>query len=400
MERNLLIHSMSEFSFVTLPILTAINAKIVCEIGAEHGGNSKILYEWTQQNNATLISIDPKPSPAFLAWLSSTTVRHIAKNSHEAIAEVKVADAWYIDGDHNWYTVFNELNKIREFCQKENHPFLIFLHDVGWPWARRDLYYAPEQIPEKFRHAYTREKGVTLDCPGVIEGGFRSNGSYAIALQEGGARNGVLTAIEDFIRLYPQEFCFAHIPAVFGLGVLFNVAHPHANAIATLVSPYHNNPLLKTLELNRLDNYLKVIQLQDNEVNSAKVSSPIKENLSFNPEHQYQKFEKIALDMVDLLKDEQDHPDLWELVSVLKSPAEKAELKLFSEYLSMLMSIPQDNKALKILAVIEAICLAQCDEVQTAKEKLDQLCQQHPNCPLVIGALSRAMQRIAIPKHA
>ena len=30
------------------------------------------------------------------------------------------------------------------------------MHDVGWPYGRRDLYYAPEQIPEEFRQPYRR----------------------------------------------------------------------------------------------------------------------------------------------------------------------------------------------------------------------------------------------------
>ena len=49
MERNLLIHSMSLFAPITLPILELVQARVVAEIGAEHGGNSKLLAEWLKQ---------------------------------------------------------------------------------------------------------------------------------------------------------------------------------------------------------------------------------------------------------------------------------------------------------------------------------------------------------------
>ena len=31
---------------------------------------------------------------------------------------------------------------------------VLILHDVCWPYGRRDLYYAPERIPEEFRQPY------------------------------------------------------------------------------------------------------------------------------------------------------------------------------------------------------------------------------------------------------
>lgn len=394
MERNLLIHSMSEFSGLTLPILEAINATTVCEIGAEHGGNSKVLNEWLQKNNGTLISIDPNPSPDFLNWAPSSGVKHIAKNSHIAIPEVKTADAWFIDGDHNWYTVFNELNKIREHARKENKPLLIFMHDVGWPWARRDLYYAPDQIPEKFRQPFTFDEGVTLDVPVVIRGGFRSHGAYAIALHEGGPRNGVLTAIDDFLKLYPKEFCFANIPAVFGLGILFDFNHPFVNQIIKIVAPFHENALLHSLEMNRLANYLKVIQLQDENTyatapkpahSPAAPTAPITDNFSHS--NDVEKYEKMALSIINALEDEQDHPEIWNAIDAISK--EKTELKNFVDYLNMLLSIPQDEKAIKIISVIQAMCLTQLDDRETARAILQALNKQHGACSLVQGAIAR-----------
>ena len=51
-------------------------------------------------------------------------------------------------------------------------------------------------------------------------------GYFAWAQHEGGPRNGVLTAIEDFLEEKHhsgRELGFAEIPAVFGLGILFDL---------------------------------------------------------------------------------------------------------------------------------------------------------------------------------
>ncbi len=265
MAGNLLIHSMAEFHSITLSLLECIQAKTIAEIGSEHGGNSKLLYDWSIAHDATLLSIDPEPSKDFYQWLASThnNVKHIKETSFTAIPQCSQVDAWFVDGDHNWYTVFNELKLIRKSAVAQQKMPVIFLHDVGWPWARRDLYYAPDRIPKEFQQPHTWNEGVTLDNDLVVNGGFRSHGAFAIAKRAGGERNGVLTAVEDFLAAHSTEYCFGYIPAVFGLGVIFNAAHPQAEEIAAIIKPFHCNPLLETLELNRLRNYLAVIEWQD-----------------------------------------------------------------------------------------------------------------------------------------
>lgn len=268
MSEPLLIHSLGEFAAITLPVLEAAGTRRVCEIGAEHGGNSEVLANWLAPRGGHLVSIDPAASAAFLDWLAprSAQVMHIARPSLEAIHDAGAADAWFVDGDHNWYSVYHELTQIRQVSRAAGTPLLVLLHDVGWPWARRDLYYAPEKIPPMFRQPYSWDLGVTLGSEDAIAGGFRGCGAFAVALKEGGARNGVLTAVEDFVAEQAgrgEQFLWAFVPAVFGLGVLFDRTHPKAAEIAACLAPYHDNPLLARLERNRLVNYLKVIEWQD-----------------------------------------------------------------------------------------------------------------------------------------
>jgi hypothetical protein len=266
---------MAEFASLTLPILETVNAKTIAEIGSEHGGNTKLLAEWLQPRNGKLISIDPAPSTAFHDLIQQTgeVITHVPKLSLDAIADTRNIDVWFIDGDHNWYTVYNELLQVAAQAQSEQRPLLIFLHDVSWPCARRDFYYAPDRIPEDFRLPHTWDLGIHIHSKELTQGGFRGEGVFAMATTQGGPQNGVLTAVEDFVALHPEDFYWAFIPAVFGLGVLFHRNHPQAQAIAQILAPLHENNLLAKLEENRLANYLAVIEWQDKNINKNSKAS-------------------------------------------------------------------------------------------------------------------------------
>jgi hypothetical protein len=141
------------------------------------------------------------------------------------------------------------------------------MHDVGWPAGRRDMYYAPEQIPAEHLHSHSYEAGAELGRAELVERrGFRGMGHFALAQLSGGPRNGVMTAIDDFLAEAlrdGKEYGFAEIPAVFGLGALFDLDAPWSAALADLLLPWHQNKLLRSLETNRLRNYLRVIEMQD-----------------------------------------------------------------------------------------------------------------------------------------
>ncbi|WP_146990641.1 class I SAM-dependent methyltransferase [Bradyrhizobium macuxiense] len=265
---GLLIHSVSEFSDLILEALRLADARDVVEIGAEYGGMSALLADHCRARGGQLTSVDPAPKREFLDWVNANPdVRHVAKTSLDAFGKLDAADAWIVDGDHNWYTVYHELRQIEAISRRAGKPVLAFLHDVGWPCGRRDMYYAPGQIPAAYCHPHSYQAGATLDRPALVEGhGFRGAGLAAFANVAGGARNGVMTAIDDFLAeelAQGREFGFAEIPAVFGLGVLFEMNAAWSAQLAELVLPYHQNKLLRALETNRLRNYLRVIEMQD-----------------------------------------------------------------------------------------------------------------------------------------
>jgi hypothetical protein len=172
----------------------------------------------------------------------------------------------FVDGDHNYFTVSQELLWIERMQRSARKPFFALLHDVSWPWAYRDLYYNPDAIPNEWRHPFSWDRGLTLDNPGTVDGGFRGCGGWACALHEGGERNGVLKAVEDFVEARQDAMKLVVVPGVFGLGVLYSGSAPWSSAVSQLLAPFDRNPLLDKLERNRLENYLRVIELQDDKL--------------------------------------------------------------------------------------------------------------------------------------
>lgn len=204
------------------PALDALQPEAVVEIGSDEGGNTGNLLDFCRRTGAKLHVIDPLPKyevPDLQEDYGEYLVFH-EDLSLNALPSIDRFDAVLIDGDHNWHTVFNELKIIEQRCKGLDLPFpLVMLHDVAWPYGRRDLYYAPETIPEEHRHPYER-KGMRLDTTELVaRGGL--NAELCNASLEGEARSGVLTAVEDFQKQAGQELSLQVLPGLNGLGILF-----------------------------------------------------------------------------------------------------------------------------------------------------------------------------------
>ncbi len=265
---QLLIHSMAEFSPLILPCLDYAGAKTITEIGSEQGGMSKVLVARCDEKGGQLTCIDPEPDQGFREWAGGLDLlTHVAEPSLDALSNCEACDAWLVDGDHNYYTVYHELKLIDAAQRRAGKPLLAFLHDVSWPCARRDFYYDPARIPRGWRHPHSFDHGVKLGEELALRGrGLRGMGNFAVALEAGGARNGVLTAVEDFLKEADSKdrpLFYVHVPAVFGLGIVFDAAAEWSDDLAEFLVPYHANPLIARIEENRLRNYLEVIEWQD-----------------------------------------------------------------------------------------------------------------------------------------
>jgi SAM-dependent methyltransferase len=192
-----------------------------CEIGASSGESTDELLKLPLDAYKIIDPCFDQDLPA--KYRADRRVTVFRMNSLEALTPPELLraaapfDCILIDGDHNWYTVFNELRLIHE------HGLLrpggiIFLHDVSRPWGRRDMYYQPDTIPAEFRqphapHALTDSQRQ----PGEAQ---EKNAGTEEAAVEGGPRNGVLTAIEDFLAEQPEAYRFFRIDYQYGFGVI------------------------------------------------------------------------------------------------------------------------------------------------------------------------------------
>lgn len=206
---------------VVEPVLEATRPAVILEIGASDGRNTAHVLEYCQQHGGICHTVDPLPGFDVFEWqgrYGDVFVFH-GRTSLEALPEIPAADVVLIDGDHNWYTVFHELRLVEERARTEKHDFpVVVLHDVGWPYGRRDLYYDPATIPAEHRQPF-RKAGMR---PGhaelVAEGGL--NPTFHNAVTEGGERNGVLTAVEDFVAQSERPVELMVVPGIHDLGLL------------------------------------------------------------------------------------------------------------------------------------------------------------------------------------
>ena len=233
-----------------LACLDAVRARSVGEVGAYAGDLTRLLLRWAQGAGARVVAIDPSPQPE-LEQLERerAELELIRETSFRAFEQIALPDALVLDGDHNYYTVSEELRRIALRSADEGVDLpLLLLHDVSWPHGRRDDYFDPEQIPAEHRQPIVPEGGLYPGVEGIREGGLPY---HYPAAHEGGPRNGVLTAVEDFLTAR-QDLRLAVIPAFFGLGVLWPEAAPYASALARVLEPWDRNPLLARLERNRV----------------------------------------------------------------------------------------------------------------------------------------------------
>jgi predicted O-methyltransferase YrrM len=204
------------------PLVEARRPAVIVEVGAATGVNTRWLAAWAQRHDATFHCVDPKP--AFDAEeLAREHGRHFVMHrglSLDVLPEIGPAEVVLLDGDHNWYTVFHELRAIDALNPGE-WP-LVLLHDVDWPYGRRDMYHYPATMPPEYRQPH-RKAGMLKYRSALVEEGGK-NAAFFNAEHEGGPRNGVLTAVEDFLVVRERDLWLLATRGPAGLGMLVSPA--------------------------------------------------------------------------------------------------------------------------------------------------------------------------------
>lgn len=203
-----------------LDLLAALEPKVIVEVGAEQGRVSVPLVEWAGAHGAVVHVIEPRPQfdTDALQRRHPGSLRLHRSRSLRVLPRLRAPDLVLLDGDHNWHTVLGELRQLERRALRDGRiPPMVLLHDVEWPYARRDLYYDPAAVPPARRREHA-QRGLH---PGESE--LRDPGMNAHlhnAVVEGGPANGVLTAVEDFIAQSSRRWSLSVVPGLFGLGVL------------------------------------------------------------------------------------------------------------------------------------------------------------------------------------
>jgi SAM-dependent methyltransferase len=243
--------SLSNVAEVMVPCLELADARSVIEIGAYSGDLTRLLADWAAKGGAKVLAVDPAPKAGLVQLAEEREeVELVRETSLEGLRRVELADVVIIDGDHNYWTVSEELRLMSERAAGGDLPLLMF-HDVGWPHAFRDDYFDVGLIPEEHRHPVAgpdESRGLFPGDPGLRPGGLPYPRSAA---REGGPRNGVRAAVEDFVE-GRTGLRFVRVPAFFGFGVVWHEDAPWAERMGELLEPWDENPVIERLEANRV----------------------------------------------------------------------------------------------------------------------------------------------------
>lgn len=210
-------------------LVDILKPKRLVEVGAFYGHGTRRILEYCREADAVLQTLDPlSPDPAeargqqevfegLLREFPGRLTFH-RECSLPLLDRIGPYDAILIDGDHNWYTVIEELRSVERMARTHGIVPLIVLDDIGWPHGRRDCYYVPDRIPGAFRHPH-RRAGVAPGQSALVDpGGYFQN--FQHAEHEGGPRNGVRTAVEDFLKETSLDLVCRQIPLRSGTAVL------------------------------------------------------------------------------------------------------------------------------------------------------------------------------------
>jgi len=203
------------------PIIVLVQPITIVEIGAFTGLTTVKILDYTTAVDGKSIVIDPSPQFDVAAYKETYQERfelleHLSLN---ALPLLKSCDLLLIDGDHNWYTVYHELKQAERIADLQGKFPVVILHDTQWPYGRRDMYYIPDSIPDTYRKPHAK-KGIVPGKSELTEiGGL--NSIVDNALFEGGERNGVLTAIEDFMQETNYSLYFRQAYSNNGLGLIY-----------------------------------------------------------------------------------------------------------------------------------------------------------------------------------
>jgi cephalosporin hydroxylase len=243
---------------VIAPVIETVGPRRIVEIGALRGETTvRMLKRLGPTCELHVIDPEPQFDPTEHEQMFPGRYHFHRGTSLDVLPRLPPADVALVDGDHNWYTVFHELRLLAENARRAEVPLpVLVLHDVEWPYGRRDLYYAPERIPSEFRQPH-RRAGMRPGRSALVGNGGMNRDMWN-AEHEGGPRNGVMTALDDFVAEHPSALRLVVVPVFYGLAIVAEArvleAHPEFAALLDhLESPEGRSEVIALAERIRVD---------------------------------------------------------------------------------------------------------------------------------------------------
>jgi hypothetical protein len=149
--------------------------------------------------------VDFGADETFAAFLEEAAREYGASvhRGSEDLAGAPAPQLAFVHGEPNWHGVSERLDRLDAMARAGGAPLaLTLVHGVDWPTGRRDAYPDPAAVPVGARQPHRPEGGVER------------------ALDAHDLRNGVLTAVEDFLAGAEEELELVHVPGFGGTAIL------------------------------------------------------------------------------------------------------------------------------------------------------------------------------------
>lgn len=201
------------------------------------------ILNYSEVNNASCVSLDSGTNSNM-----GSVLKHLS--------EFKDYGAIFLNDDPNWFTIYNELKTIKE----NNKEFpLVFICNNIFPHKRRDSYTNPECIPKEFINEYSKK--LILDDVSIQDG-------FCHAINENTSKNGVLTAIEDFL-VENKSIGLMNIKLLNGITILYPNNSISQIRLSRLIEEIEGH----NLEFDSVSDYIIENQILINHILSFKLSN-------------------------------------------------------------------------------------------------------------------------------
>jgi len=204
---------------VIAPLIEVLEPRAIVEVGSADGRLTRRVLEVVGSREAVLHAVDPalRLDPYFVAQAGEQLVLH-PERAIAALGEIGAVDLALLDGDPNYHGVHSSLTMLLRAAERDERSApLIAVHNVQWPFGRRDGYYDPLAIPPGQLHEHS-DLGLVPGRREPQPDGLRLTPFCAV--KDFLPRSGVLTAIDDLVAQSDLEWTLVELPGFQGLGVL------------------------------------------------------------------------------------------------------------------------------------------------------------------------------------